>query len=151
MSATKGLYLLITLIILVFVMSQDAWCAPWVTIKAEVTAYTSDSCGKLPSEPAYKVTASGKPVHVGVIAGPVEIPFGTHVYVQGYGYGKVLDRGGAIRYKVTSRGGYRGGYYRFDVFVKSRREALLWGRRIVSVTICTKSLSQAQIRHLMRR
>ncbi len=50
--------------------------------------------------------------------------FGTRMYVPGYGYGVVEDRGSAIN-----------GPNRLDVFYKSHHEALQWGRRKVKVTI----------------
>ncbi|MFW5936789.1 MAG: 3D domain-containing protein [Desulfosalsimonas sp.] len=50
--------------------------------------------------------------------------FGTRMYIPGYGYGVVEDRGSAIK-----------GPNRLDVFYKSHHEALQWGRRKVNVTI----------------
>ena len=51
-------------------------------------------------------------------------PFGTRMYVPGYGWGTVEDRGGAIK-----------GPHRIDIFYDSHSEALQWGRRKVHVTI----------------
>ncbi len=51
-------------------------------------------------------------------------PFGTRMYVPGYGWGVVEDRGGAIK-----------GAHRIDLFFKSHTEALEWGRRKVKVQI----------------
>jgi hypothetical protein len=51
-------------------------------------------------------------------------PFGTRMYVPGYGWGRVEDRGGAIK-----------GPARIDIFYHSHRDALQWGRRRVNVTI----------------
>jgi hypothetical protein len=50
-------------------------------------------------------------------------PFGTRLYVPGYGYGVVEDRGGAIK-----------GPRRLDLYYNSHRKALKWGRRHVDVT-----------------
>ncbi len=50
-------------------------------------------------------------------------PFGTRMYVPGYGWGIVEDRGGAIK-----------GQKRLDLFYKSHAKALQWGRRNVDVT-----------------
>ncbi|MBM9615996.1 3D domain-containing protein [Desulfobulbus rhabdoformis] len=44
-------------------------------------------------------------------------PFGTRMYVEGYGWGRVEDRGGAIK-----------GPNRIDLFFDSHQEALGWGR-----------------------
>ena len=49
--------------------------------------------------------------------------FGTRMYVPGYGWGIIEDRGGAIK-----------GPKRLDLFYKSHNEALQWGRRNVDVT-----------------
>lgn len=51
-------------------------------------------------------------------------PFGTRMYVPGWGYGKVEDRGGAIK-----------GPRRLDVFEDSHDDALDWGRRDVDVRV----------------
>ena len=51
-------------------------------------------------------------------------PFGTRFYIPGYGYGRVEDRGGAIK-----------GKHRLDVFYKSHDDALQWGRRKVRVRV----------------
>ena len=51
-------------------------------------------------------------------------PFGTRMYVPGYGWGVVEDRGGAIK-----------GADRIDIFYDSHGDALQWGRRRVKVII----------------
>ncbi|MCF8110674.1 MAG: 3D domain-containing protein [Desulfobacteraceae bacterium] len=51
-------------------------------------------------------------------------PFGTRMYVPGYGHGVVEDRGAAIK-----------GPNRLDVFCSSHSKALQWGRRKVGVKI----------------
>ncbi len=51
-------------------------------------------------------------------------PFGTRMYVPGYGYGVVQDRGGAIK-----------GAKRLDLYYDSHRNARKWGRRTVEVQI----------------
>ncbi|MEE4166910.1 MAG: 3D domain-containing protein [Desulfocapsaceae bacterium] len=51
-------------------------------------------------------------------------PFGTRMYVPGYGWGVVEDRGGAIK-----------GQNRLDIFYDSHEEALHWGRKKVRVII----------------
>lgn len=50
--------------------------------------------------------------------------FGTRMYVPGYGYGVVEDRGGAIK-----------GPNRLDLYYSSHSEALEWGRQHVKVEI----------------
>ncbi|WP_419658801.1 3D domain-containing protein [Desulfosarcina variabilis str. Montpellier] len=51
-------------------------------------------------------------------------PFGTRIYVPGYGYGVVEDRGGAIK-----------GQYRLDAYFNSHGKALKWGRQKLTVEI----------------
>ena len=51
-------------------------------------------------------------------------PFGTRMYVPGYGWGRVEDRGGTIK-----------GPTRIDLFFDSHQDALYWGRRKVPVQI----------------
>jgi len=51
-------------------------------------------------------------------------PFGTRLYIPGYGYGVVEDRGGAIK-----------GKYRLDAFFNSHKKALNWGRKRIDVQI----------------
>lgn len=64
------------------------------------------------------VTASGTRARPGTVAADTSIlPFGTIVYVPGYGWGRVEDRGGAIRGQ------------KLDLFFRSHRQALEWGRQ----------------------
>ncbi len=51
-------------------------------------------------------------------------PFGTRMYVPGYGWGSVEDRGSAIK-----------GPKRLDLYYGSHSDALNWGRRKVGVRI----------------
>lgn len=50
-------------------------------------------------------------------------PFGTEMYVPGWGWGIVEDRGGAIK-----------GPDRIDIYYRSHGRALEWGRKKVEVT-----------------
>jgi len=69
-----------------------------------------------------RITASGVEVVPGVTAaaGP-GVPFGTRVYIPGFGFRVVQDRGGQI------------GPGQIDVAVGTQDEALAWGRRAVKV------------------
>ena len=51
-------------------------------------------------------------------------PFGTRMYVPGWGWGVVEDRGGAIK-----------GPDRIDLYFNSHSDALQWGRRKLPVII----------------
>ncbi|MFT5698394.1 MAG: hypothetical protein ACI8ZB_001249 [Desulforhopalus sp.] len=63
--------------------------------------------------------------HDGTIAADTAYyPFGTRMYVPGYGWGVVEDRGGAIK-----------GATRIDLYFNSHQEALIWGRKKVGVTV----------------
>lgn len=70
------------------------------------------------------VTASGRKARRGTIAADTgRYPFGTVMYIPGYGYGRVEDRGGAIKDDHV------------DLFFTSHDAALLWGRRYKRVRI----------------
>ena len=71
------------------------------------------------------ITASGTKARPGTIAADTKYyPFGTVIYVPGYGYGRVEDRGSAIK-----------GPDRLDVFFKSRKKALQWGKQRLRVRV----------------
>lgn len=73
---------------------------------------------------AVGITASGTKARPGTIAADTSLyPFGTVMKIPGYGFGRVEDRGGAIRGR------------HIDLYFKSRKEALQWGRQTKSVQI----------------
>jgi 3D (Asp-Asp-Asp) domain-containing protein len=113
----------------------------WITVKAEVTAYTLAECGKSPSSALYGVTASGRKVSNDTVAAPTNFPFGTKLHIPGYGKGYVKDRGGHIKYHPSSRGGY----YRMDVYMRSRYEANRWGRKKMDVKVYVGNLSNKTV------
>lgn len=70
------------------------------------------------------ITASGTKARPGTIAADTSVfPFGTVMYVPGYGYGRVEDRGGAIKGN------------KIDLYFKSHRQALQWGRQHKTVRV----------------
>lgn len=72
------------------------------------------------------ITASGRRVQPGItIAAGPGIPFGTWIWIEGYGWRRVDDRGGAIHNN------------KIDVAFNTRKEALEFGRRQVTVVIPT--------------
>jgi len=91
--------------------------ARWVEAVVKVTAYTAgpESTGKRPDHPEYGITASGVPVFPGAVAADPAVPFGTRVWIPGYGPGVVVDRGGAVR-----------GLH-LDVYLADLAEARSWG------------------------
>lgn len=58
-----------------------------------------------------------------VAVDPKVIPLGSELYIDGYGYGKALDVGRAIK------------GHKIDVFMESEREARKWGHKKVKVYI----------------
>lgn len=73
---------------------------------------------------AVGITASGVRARWGTIAADTDIfPFGTVMYVPGYGYGVVEDRGGEIK------------GYKIDLYHSSHGAALEWGREIKEVKV----------------
>ena len=96
----------------------------------EVTAYCpcKKCCGWHRTWLGKPVTKGGYPKKVGVTASGVKAkpgtiaadtnkyPFGTVMYIPGYGYGTVQDRGGDIKGE------------HIDVFYKKHKQALQWGR-----------------------
>jgi 3D (Asp-Asp-Asp) domain-containing protein len=86
------------------------------TIQMIATAYTAGSAG------GDGMTAIGRPAGHGIVAvDPRVIPLGTRLYISGYGYAVAGDTGGSI---VGNR---------IDLGFDSLREALLFGRRDVTV------------------
>ncbi len=74
---------------------------------------------------AVGVCADGTRAKKGVLAADTRYyPFGTRIYVPGYGAGVVHDRGGAI----TGPG-------RIDLFYRSHSQALRWGRQTLTVYV----------------
>jgi 3D (Asp-Asp-Asp) domain-containing protein len=106
----------------------------WVTAYChceKCTSWTMDSSGRpvftSGSEKGKRkeigITASGEYAKKGTIAAPSKYPFGTVMYVPGYGWGTVQDRGGAIKGD------------KLDLYFKSHKKALEWGRKNMKVTI----------------
>ncbi len=77
---------------------------------------------------AVGITASGKRAKPGTLAADTRYyPMGTVIYIPGYGYGVVADRGGDIR-----------GRRRLDLFYNTHKEALRWGRKKLRVVVFPK-------------
>jgi 3D (Asp-Asp-Asp) domain-containing protein len=101
------------------------WRKPLWSTQMKVTAYTAgrESTGKSPGDSGYGITASGRRVKVGHCAAPRNVPFGTVLYIEGYGFSIVEDRGHAIKGN------------RLDVFIPSLAEAREWGSRLIIVHV----------------
>ena len=70
------------------------------------------------------ITSNGTKASKGTIAADINLyPYGTILYVPGYGWGEVHDTGRAIKGN------------RIDLFFSSHRRALEWGRKRVKVEV----------------
>ena len=110
----------------------------------EVTAYSSDKIstnwkrGKIffwrtyvasgPNKGKRKkvgITSSGVKAKMGTIAADIRhYPYGTVMIIPGYGKGVVQDTGSAIK-----------GPNRIDVYFKTRKKALKWGRQTLEIKV----------------
>ncbi len=73
---------------------------------------------------AVGITASGARARQGTIAADTALyPFRTVMYIPGYGYGRVEDRGGGVKGR------------HIEVFFGSHKKALTWGRQGLPVQI----------------
>jgi 3D (Asp-Asp-Asp) domain-containing protein len=71
------------------------------------------------------VCADGSKAKHGTIAADTDFhPFGTQIYVPGYGVGMVHDRGGAIQ-----------GMNRLYLYFRNHDDALEWGRQELTVVL----------------
>lgn len=68
-------------------------------------------------------TAWGTHAEYGTVAADASLPFGTILYIPGYGYGRVEDRGGAIKGD------------KLDLWFSSHSVAKQWGRKKIAVKI----------------
>jgi 3D (Asp-Asp-Asp) domain-containing protein len=69
------------------------------------TWYNPASAGKPPSSPGYGMTSTGVPVTMGIVAvDPSVLPYGTRMYIPGYGVGEAADCGGAVKGNIIDLG-----------------------------------------------
>ena len=105
----------------------DKGFAGWVPVEMEVTGYApldENAVEGMCYSGAPTITASGAPSQPGIsIAAGPGVPFGTEIYVPGYGVGVVHDRGGAISDR------------HIDLMFATRGQALGWGRQTVIVWV----------------
>ncbi|MDL1974548.1 MAG: 3D domain-containing protein [Deltaproteobacteria bacterium] len=114
------------------------------TIRMEVTAYCACQkccgwerkwgCCLMPAVYAYGpskgkrkkvgIASDGTKARRGTIAADAKLfRFGTEMYIPGYGWGVVHDRGGAIK-----------GYH-IDIFFSDHDDAMEWGRKRLDVVV----------------
>jgi 3D (Asp-Asp-Asp) domain-containing protein len=101
-------------------------CKKCHNVNMRVTGYDNSfkSTGKNPGDPGYGVTTSGTKAGPGTFAAPRNIPFGTGMFVPGYGCGTVQDRGGAIK------------HMHIDAWFSTEKQALNWGNQHLPVEVC---------------
>ncbi len=95
-------------------------------INMKSTAYTAgmESTGKKPGDEGYGLTASGMKAKKGIVAVDTSIiPFGTELYIEGYGYAIAGDTGSAIKGN------------KIDVFLDDYEDAKKYGVRNVNVYV----------------
>lgn len=102
------------------------------TVSVIATGYTAgyESTGKRPSHPQYGITYSGVKVRrdkntISTIAADLKVfPLGTILYIPGYGYGVVADKGAAIKGK------------KLDLYFSTTRQVFdEWGKKQVNVRV----------------
>lgn len=105
------------------------------TVKVVATGYTAgyESTGKRPSHPGYGITYSGVKVRrdkdtVSTIAADLKVfPLGTILYIPGYGYGVVADKGSAIKGN------------KIDLYFTTTKQVFKeWGKKEVEVQVIRK-------------
>lgn len=103
--------------------------SPTVEVDGVSYAYNKSlsvvATGYTPYDPGCNgITATGVAAKRGIIAVDTSvIPFGTKIYIPGYGVGIAADRGGAIKGN------------KIDLCYDTVKEALSWGRRTVTIFI----------------
>ncbi|GAB7387229.1 3D domain-containing protein [Bacillaceae bacterium] len=90
-----------------------------------LTAYSAESAGKNPNDPGYGITATGVKAEEGrtIAVDPNVIPLGWWVYIDGYGYRRAEDTGGAVNGK------------KIDVYFENNRNARRFGVKQADVYV----------------
>lgn len=114
---------------------EKATKAQLQTVKVIATGYTAgyESTGKRPNHPGYGITYSGIKVQrdkdtISTIAADLKVfPLGTILYIPGYGYGVVADKGSAIKGN------------KIDLYFKTTKQVFKeWGKKEVEVQVIRK-------------
>lgn len=86
-----------TQIVVRSVASADGQLEYWRAVQMYATSYSASRAGIPPDHPWFGITASGKPLTKGLVAIDRSlIPFGTRMYVPGYGFAEAADTGGGV-------------------------------------------------------
>lgn len=99
-------------------------------VRVVATGYYSgvESTGKTPDHPTYGITYSGVKVQraaYSTIAADLRVfPLGTVLYIPGYGYGVVADKGGAVRGN------------KIDLYFETKADIFAqWGKKTLEVYV----------------
>lgn len=78
--------------------TADGTIEYWRAVEMWATSYSPSRAGVSPDAPNFGITASGKPLEKGLVAIDRSlIPFGTRMYVPGYGFAEAADTGGGVK------------------------------------------------------
>jgi 3D (Asp-Asp-Asp) domain-containing protein len=87
-----------TQILIRSVATADGQLEYWRAVQMYATSYSPSRAGIPADHPWFGITASGKPLVRGLVAIDRSlIPFGTLMYVPGYGFAEAADTGGGVR------------------------------------------------------
>lgn len=87
-----------TNIVIRAVATADGSIEYWRAVTMYATSYSPSRAGIAPDHPWFGITASGRPLTKGLVAIDRSlIPFGTRMYVPGYGFAEAADTGGGVR------------------------------------------------------
>lgn len=97
-------------------------------IEAEVTAYAplDNLSGICADEDPTRTSTGTYPTWGTVAVDPRKIPYGTWLYIPGYGIGKAVDTGGALR---------RNPQVHIDLYHDTHQQAIAWGRKHLTIYI----------------
>jgi hypothetical protein len=143
-------YITLCILTLFALPTETSFAAETVSPPTEKTFIVTAYYSPLPGQKSYQMWsysadirlngngthgANGTPVFTGMIAAPKTYAFGTHIFFDGLGLGRVEDRGGAI---VEAFERWQP-YDRLDIWVGYGDDGLYrakkWGRRIVKWSI----------------
>jgi 3D (Asp-Asp-Asp) domain-containing protein len=100
-----------------------SWKYPWYSPFGLIGSPVISSGASKGKQKAVGQTAWGTHAAYGTVAADASLPFGTIVYIPGYGYGRVEDRGGAITGD------------KLDLWFPTHGVAKQWGRKKMAVKI----------------
>jgi len=128
---------------------NDVLLDQYPKVRVVATGYYAgyESTGKHPSHPSYGITYSGVKVRrddYSTIAADLRVfPLGTVLYIPGYGYGVVADKGGAIRGN------------KIDLYFETKQDVFTqWGKKSVDVYIVRRGegkLTEAFLNNLNQK